>query len=97
MCKKPRSDVLISKSIRRKISSLQNKIKVLNSSIIEIQENCPHHNLTYTKRGSTGNWYREDSFWYVWKCLVCDKQWNTDQDRENNILAERATEIKKRY
>jgi len=69
--------------IRKKVAILRDKIKLHNKKLEDFQNNdCPHPNLTYTAKGSTGNWDRENTYWYEWCCDCCGKRWITNQDEE---------------
>lgn len=43
------------------------------------QEICPHETSVCKAEGSTGNWDRDDSYWFVFYCYDCRKRWSHDQ------------------
>lgn len=72
--------------IARKLKTIENKIDKLEAEIANIQENCPHENLTYKYCGSTGHYDRsDDAYWMIWKCQDCKKQWQTSQNDAYNL------------
>ena len=68
--------------IKIKIKALNDAKSKLGDEIKEIQDSCPHINLKYTRGGSSGNWDREDSYWFNFKCNDCGKKWTTEQSSD---------------
>lgn len=63
------------------IHDLKNQIKVIQDKINSIQESCNHPKECLIKlgRGNTGNYDRDDIYWYECHCQLCDKKWHEDQ------------------
>jgi len=66
-------------AIRNRVSELSKKRSDILDEIEIIQKNCPHHTSVYSAHGSTGNWDRDDSYWFLFYCYDCQKRWSTDQ------------------
>ena len=93
--------VMSSKQVIKKFNSYNSKISYWYDKITELQETCPHHNLTYEYKGTSDGWDYNGRYWVEWKCPDCEKNWETDQ---SYVLEQRikrkypnATEIKKNY
>lgn len=69
--------------IREEVDALIVSRDAINRGIASIQDVCPHAISVYSAHGSTGNWDRDDSFWYNHYCYDCRKRWTTDQKYEN--------------
>lgn len=70
-------------NIRERVEALSTQVADINEEIGFIQDECPHETSVYSAHGSTGNWDRDDSFWYDHYCYDCRKRWTTDQARGN--------------
>lgn len=62
---------------------LSDQIKRIQNTILKIQDDCLHELSVYSMHGNTGNWDRDDSFWYEHYCYDCRKRWTTDQSWGN--------------
>jgi hypothetical protein len=65
------------------IEELKKQIEEARVKILAIQNECSHPLVAReTKnRGATGNYDDpEGKYWTEHKCLLCEKQWRTDQD-----------------
>lgn len=51
----------------------------IDQTIKKLQERCKHPKAEKTPKGSTGNWDRDDSYWYVCHCPRCNKRWTEPQ------------------
>jgi len=66
--------------ISTKVKKINENISALRKNLSEIQETCPHINLTKTSHGSTGNYDpTQDSYWYEFICHDCGKRWSEEQ------------------
>lgn len=65
--------------ILKKRKQIEKKYAEYNQKLIQLQLECPHHNLEYKYRGNSGGWDYEDSYWTEWYCPDCNKKWTTDQ------------------
>lgn len=68
-----------SRMIREAVESLRNEVNITLESIRALQEQCNHKTSVYSCHGSTGNWDRDDSYWYMHYCYDCQKRWSIDQ------------------
>lgn len=66
-------------AILKKRKQLEKKYAEYNQKLINLQVECPHHNLEYKNKGNSGGWDYDDSYWTEWYCPDCCKRWNTDQ------------------
>lgn len=74
--------------IKRKIERLNSKIQKLREDIKQVQEACPHADLTYKYGGDSGNYDRsQDCYWIDWHCNDCGKSWTTDQDNGYHLTS----------
>lgn len=85
------------KQIRNKIITIKKKYKLLSDKEKEIQNNCPHINLTYENKGNSGGWDREEYYWRNWDCRDCGKRWQTDQTYDDLQLYPHAKQVKNGY
>ena len=65
--------------IRKMISLFEWQKAEIDKEIKAVQENCPHKTSVYSAHGSTDNWDRDDSYWFMFYCYDCGKRWSTDQ------------------
>jgi len=65
--------------IRTEINELNRQKDDIASKIKSIQEQCPHKTSVYSAHGSTGNWDKDDYYWYSFYCYDCQKQWSHEQ------------------
>jgi hypothetical protein len=64
------------------IGDLRAEINKATAAIISIQSACSHPKECVTKvaGGDTGNYCKsDDSYWYDFKCGLCEKRWTEDQ------------------
>lgn len=83
--------------IRKKRRELDEQATKVHLARTALMEECPHVNSTYEARGSSGNWDRDDNYWYNWECADCGKHWTTEQGMEARKAYPFATEVKKKY
>jgi hypothetical protein len=69
------------KRIRKLTDKLFRQAEEIRTEITKVQLECQHVTSVYEAGGSTGNWDREDSYWYVFYCYDCRKRWSHDQDK----------------
>lgn len=70
-------------SVRKEVTMLTDQVGRIQDTIKKIQEECPHETSVYSPQGSSGNWDRDDSYWYNHYCYDCRKRWTTEQGRGN--------------
>lgn len=66
--------------MKEHINKLKAEIDRLESEIEKIQDNCDHKNIIYKMDGSSGNWDRDDSYWYDIICLDCGLRYTNPQE-----------------
>lgn len=48
-------------------------------AIRDLQDSCPHNDVTRVHKSDTGNWCKsDDAYWTDCKCNVCGKVWTED-------------------
>lgn len=68
------------RQIKRRYTTIMKKIESLEQEINELQEECPHANVTIKHDSNTGNYDpTADSYWIDFHCQDCDKRWRTPQ------------------
>lgn len=66
--------------MNEEIKRLEKQIDDLQARIDEIQESCNHQHIIYQCRGNSGNWDRDDSYWYEIICLDCMARYTKPQE-----------------
>ena len=66
-------------NIATRVSRLNKHISDARQRIKELQEECPHTNVTKTYEGDGGGYDYKASYWIDFVCLDCGKRWTEDQ------------------
>lgn len=56
------------------LQKLYNELRALKDKIKKIRERCKHPKAEKKACSSTGNWDRDDSYWYDCHCPRCNKK-----------------------
>lgn len=66
--------------VRRKLTTIKNHQLKWNNEETNLQNLCPHPDVSKTYRGDSGNWDRsDDCYWIEFNCPDCNKYWVEDQ------------------
>ncbi len=62
------------------IKMLKEQIRELHTAIELLQTNCKHPDLEKVAKSNTGNWCKQDDYyWFEFYCPTCTKRWTTPQ------------------
>lgn len=76
-------------NIKEQISAIRKTIRNEYDKIQQLQSICDHTGVLFKYSADTGNWYKaDDKYWIEWRCPICDKRWDTDQDRDSIKLTQ---------
>jgi hypothetical protein len=66
--------------ISTKYKRIRKKIDDAYAALTALQAECTHPNASKEYKGSTGNWCKQDDYYWIdYKCPECDKHWTTPQ------------------
>lgn len=69
------------KMVKAKHKRITDKIDGLYLDLRNLQEECPHPNLTVSHGANTGNYDpSSDCYWKDYKCPDCGKMWTVYSD-----------------
>lgn len=65
---------------RLRADRINKRIQKAYKELADLQNSCPHTNVTRTPKANTGNYDPSaDRYWYEFKCPDCGKFWIKDQ------------------
>jgi hypothetical protein len=66
--------------IQKQRDKIKAKINEWTVKLRELEQACPHTNVSRKAKADTGNWCpSDDTYWYEFKCPDCGKFWIEDQ------------------
>lgn len=77
----PTQKELLAIGIRTKRLELEEQIEQLEEDIADLQNVCPHPNVSKGYRSSSGNYDPgQDCEWYTYDCPDCGKTWTEEKE-----------------